>query len=102
MDKTLKKNDELEVMIDRLGVNGEGIATAFGKVIFVPFALPNEKVKIHIINDKNSFLVAKLLNLVSSSEDRCVANCPYFTKCGGCDIQHLTYHKKIFKFGFRC
>jgi len=78
MQDTLKKNDELEVVIDRLGVNGEGIATFNGKVIFVPFALVGEKVKIHIINDKNSFLVAKLLEVIEPSKDRCSAICPYF------------------------
>jgi len=95
MQDTLKKNDELEVVIDRLGVNGEGIATFNGKVIFVPFALVGEKVKIHIINDKNSFLVAKLLEVIEPSKDRCSAICPYFSKCGGCDIQHLKYEKQL-------
>ena len=92
MQDTLKKNDELEVTIERLGINGEGIATYNGKVIFVPFALSGERVKIHIINDKNSFLVAKLLEVIEPSNDRCSATCPYFSKCGGCDVQHLKYH----------
>ena len=95
MQDTLKKNDELEIIIDRLGVNGEGIAVHNGKVIFVPFALPEEKVKIHIINDKNSFLIAKLLEISQKSNDRCEVSCPYFKKCGGCDIQHLKYEEQL-------
>ena len=95
MQESLKKNDEIETVIDRLGVNGEGIAVYNNKVIFVPYALPNEKVKIHIINDKNSFLIAKLLNISQISSDRCDARCPHFQKCGGCDIQHLKYEGQL-------
>ena len=36
MQESLKKNDEIETVIDRLGVNGEGIAVYNNKVIFVP------------------------------------------------------------------
>ena len=95
MQETLKKNDELEIVVDRLGVNGEGIAVYNGRVIFVPFALPKERVKIHIINDKNKFLIAKLLNVINKSEDRIESKCPYFSKCGGCDIQHMNYQSQL-------
>ena len=61
LEKKLKKNDELEVVIERIGSNGEGIAVVDGIVIFVPFALVGERVLIHIINDKNSFLIAKVV-----------------------------------------
>ena len=92
---TLKKNDELEVVIDRLGVNGEGIAVHEGIVIFVMGALPGEHVLIHIINDKNNFLIAKLLKVIEPSSQRVEAVCPYFSKCGGCDIQHMCYDAQL-------
>ena len=49
MENTLKKNDELEVEILRLGANGEGIAEFSGAVIFVRGALAGERVLVHII-----------------------------------------------------
>jgi predicted RNA-binding protein with TRAM domain len=61
--KILKKNDELEVDILRLGANGEGVAVHEGIVIFVPHALVGERVLVHIINDKNSFLKQLFLKL---------------------------------------
>ncbi len=91
----LKKNDEIEVEIERLGANGEGIATVGGKVVFVPFALPGEKTLVHIILDKKSFFVAKVLKIITPSKERVNAPCPYFTKCGGCDIQHLCYDAQL-------
>lgn len=86
----LKKNDEIIVKIERLGDNGEGIATNNGKVIFVPFALPGEEAKVHIIFDKKNYFVAKLIEIISPSNDRINPPCPYFSKCGGCDLQHLS------------
>lgn len=91
----LKKNDELEVEIIRLGANGEGVAVHNGIVIFVPFSLVGERVLVHIINDKNSFLIAKIIKFLRVSEERVVPPCPYFEKCGGCDIQHMPYHMQL-------
>ena len=91
----LKKNDELQVEILELGVNGEGIAKHENVVIFVPFALPGEIVKIKIINTKSSFYIAKLLEVVSESELRTIPQCPVFKKCGGCSLQHLKYESQL-------
>ena len=61
MDKKIKKNDEIVVTIERLGDGGEGVAVYDGIVVFVPFAKIGEKVKVHIINDKKSFLIGKII-----------------------------------------
>ena len=49
----IKKNDILTLDIIDIGINGEGIAKHENIVIFVPFALPHEKVKVQIINTKS-------------------------------------------------
>ncbi len=90
-----KKNDEIEVIIERLGINGEGVAIFDGIVVFVPFALVGEKVLVHIISDKNSFLVGKIVKIIKSSEQRVNPPCPYFKKCGGCDVQHMPYEMQL-------
>ena len=95
MDKKLRKNDEIVVTIDRLADGGEGIAVYDGIVVFVPFAKPGEKVKVHIINDKKSFLIAKIIEKYSESENKVIPPCPYFYKCGGCDIQHFTKQEQL-------
>ena len=87
--KPFKKNDELVVEIIRYGSNGEGIAVEQGIVIFVQHALVGEIVKIHIINDKNSYLIAKVVEILKPSEKRKNPACPYYYKCGGCDLQHM-------------
>ena len=94
LQKPIKKNDELEVDIIRTGSNGEGVAVHEGIVVFVPFAIVGERVLVHIINDKNSFLIAKIIKIIKPSKDRQNPPCPYFGKCGGCDLQHISKQKQ--------
>lgn len=91
----IKKNDILEVKILNLGCNGEGVARHEGVVLFVPFALPDEVVKVQVINTKQKSYICKVLEVLKSSPDRVGALCPYFKKCGGCQLQHLEYNKTL-------
>ena len=89
----------MEVLIKDLGVNGEGITRLQGgemenKVCFVDFALPNEMVDIDITGSKSKFCKGKLNNIIEKSLDRVEPKCPYFTLCGGCDLQHLETSKQ--------
>ena len=95
MENMLKKNDELEVEILRLGANGEGIAEFSGAVIFVRGALTGERVLVHIIKVEKTFYVAKLIKVIVPSEFRISSPCKFFGKCGGCDLQHLAYEKEL-------
>ena len=95
LGNNIKKNDEFEVEIVRLGASGEGVAIHNGIVVFVPFALVGEKVLVHVINDKNSFVIAKIVKILSPSKDRVKSPCPYFAKCGGCDLQHMPYDMQL-------
>lgn len=91
----ITKNMDLTVEIIDLGINGEGIAKHDGAVIFVPFALLGEIVKIHIIYAKSKFYVGKITEIVKASEHRVTPTCPHFKKCGGCHLQHLSYDEAL-------
>ena len=69
------------MLIDDLGMNGEGIAHENKKAVFVPFYLPGEVVE-------NGELLKK-------SEFRITPVCPYFKTCGGCHLQHLKYEETL-------
>lgn len=83
--------DVFECEILSQGINGEGVARIDNFVIFVPFALPDEKVKIEIVSVKKSFANAKILEIIKKSSQRTLAPCPYFSVCGGCQIQCQNY-----------
>lgn len=86
-----EKNTVIEVEIDNLGINGEGVARYNGKAVFIKNALVGEKVRAKIIFSKPTFCVAIVQERLSTSSQRQPAQCPIFTKCGGCNIQHLDY-----------
>ncbi|WP_460325068.1 23S rRNA (uracil(1939)-C(5))-methyltransferase RlmD [Paenibacillus sp. YSY-4.3] len=85
------KNDE--VVIDIIGMNhdGEGVGRADGYTLFVAGALPGEKVLVKVLKTKKQYGYAKLLELRESSPDRVAPPCGIYDKCGGCQLQHLSY-----------
>ncbi len=91
----MKKNDELVGLVVATGSAGEGIIKQDGTVIFVPFALLGEKVKIKILKVTSKCSYGKLLEVLTPSESRVRAKCPVFTKCGGCQLQHVKYANQL-------
>lgn len=70
--------------IDRLGARGDGIADTEGGPVFVPFALPGEKVTAALERDRGT-----LMAVVEASPLRVEPACRHFAECGGCALQHL-------------
>lgn len=88
--------DELKsIEIQNLGTNGEGVAKRDDLTVFVPFCLPGETVDIKLLKRKKNIAQGKLLRVIKSSKDRQVAPCPYFSVCGGCDLQHMQYKAQL-------
>lgn len=87
----LLKNDIIELTVEGQGINGEGVARAGGKTIFIRGALKGEKVRARIILVKPRFDIAITTEILSASPERVKPPCPVFGKCGGCDLQHMRY-----------
>ena len=81
---------ELTVTIERFTNEGAGVAIYEGLVIFVPDALVGEEVKIKITELKKNYAIADLLEVLHISNDRTIPICPFYDKCGGCDIMHMS------------
>lgn len=81
----------MELFIDNLGMNFEGVARLDGKVFFVPYALPGERVDVNIIRDKKKYAEAELVEVKTQAQNRIQPFCPYYFECGGCDLQHVLY-----------
>ncbi len=77
------------------GYNGEGVAKKDGKVFFVPKSIVGEKVEVDIIKENSKLCFCRVSKILESSKDRKFAPCPYFSKCGGCNFQHINYEKEI-------
>jgi len=91
----IKKNDVIDVRIIDTGCNLEGIAKVDGVVLFVPYAIVGEKLKVQVINTKQKAYICKVLEVIEPCEFRVEPKCPYFKKCGGCQVQHVLYGKQL-------
>ena len=60
-----------------------------GKTLFVPFALPGERLEVEVIREKKDYCEGRILDVLSASPHRVVPRCEYFSLCGGCDLQMI-------------
>lgn len=81
----------MQVTIEAIDHFGLGIAHINEKVVFVENALPSEVVRIEIIEDKNNYSKARVIEYIKKSEKRVEAACPYFNTCGGCSLMFYSY-----------
>ena len=91
----LKRNDEIELTVDAFGSEGQGIGRYDGFAVFVPFALPGETVRVHIIKATASYAIGKLLSISVKSPCRAEPKCSNFGRCGGCTLMHLDYEAQL-------
>ncbi len=85
----------VELDIESVDLDANGIARREGKVIFVRGALPGERVNAHIVRRKASYEVAQTDTVIRASSQRVTPKCPNFGVCGGCSMQHLEERSQL-------
>ena len=83
---------ELEVI--KFDHFGRSIAYDNDKIFFVNKAIPSEIVNVRITKDKKKYCEAEIIHVLKESNDRITPICPYYDKCGGCNLLHVTYDKE--------
>ena len=66
-----------------------------GLVVMVPFVLPGEQVEVKEKKRSKKFIQAELLSIIQASASRIAPPCPYYTQCGGCNLQHIEYTEQL-------
>ena len=79
-----------------MAAGGDALARAEdGRVMFVEGALPGERVRVTIVEQRRDFLRGRTVEVVDASPDRVVPFCPHVSDgCGGCDWQHVSLSKQ--------
>ena len=95
MNNQVKVNDLILLTIKRIGINGEGIGFYKKQTIFVNNALPGEVVEVKIVDAKDKYAIGEITKFKAKSEERVEPLCPYYEKCGGCQLQHLSYNGQL-------
>lgn len=66
-----------------------------GRVVFVEYGIPGERVIAEITNDAPGFIEATAVLVLRAAEARVEAPCSYFGRCGGCQLQHIDYPEQL-------
>jgi 23S rRNA (uracil1939-C5)-methyltransferase len=66
-----------------------------GRAVFVPYALPSERVRVRLVEEKRGYARAELLEVLESSPERIEPRCRHFATCGGCHYQHMPYQAQL-------
>jgi 23S rRNA (uracil1939-C5)-methyltransferase len=85
-----------EARIESLDREGRGVARRDdGKTVFVEGALPGETVEYSPLRSKESWELARVVDVREESPDRVAARCGFFGVCGGCSMQHLDVRAQV-------
>jgi len=87
---------EHTVDIKKVVAGGKGLARlANGQVALVAGVLPDETVTIRATRQHKGFVDAEVVRIDQASPDRILAPCPYYGRCGGCNLQHASYSGQL-------
>lgn len=91
----LQKNMRLEMTVESFGAQGEGICRHEGMAVFVPRALPGEKILAQIVKVEKRHAFARVVEVIEPSAARVEPPCPHYVQCGGCVCQHMDYASQL-------
>jgi 23S rRNA (uracil1939-C5)-methyltransferase len=87
---------EHEITLTTLTYGGEAMGRLpDGRAVFVPFGLPNERVRVRLTEEKKGFARGEIVEILQTSAERIEARCIHFSTCGGCHYQNLSYGNQL-------
>jgi 23S rRNA (uracil1939-C5)-methyltransferase len=74
----------VKAKIETVKAKADGLCCVNGREVYIPFVWKDEEVEL-----KPFAKGFKLESIIKASSDRVPPFCPYYTKCGGCRLQHI-------------
>lgn len=75
--------------------NNYGVGKIDGYVLFVPGAVPQDIVRVEVVEGGKKFGYGKIISIEEPSPLRVEPLCPHFGICGGCTLQNLAYDSQL-------
>ena len=89
---------EVELSITEISSTGDGLALKDGQVYVVPFTSPGDFVTAKVVRHaaEAPYTITDFVKVSAPSQHRTeTPKCPYFTRCSGCQFQHLSYEYQL-------
>ena len=81
--------------LGRAVYEGGTLAHAAGDTIFADYGIPGEEVAIDLHTKRAGVKLGRVVDVIDPSEHRIEPPCEYFGRCGGCQLQHITYEHQL-------
>src|SRR5437763_579751 len=96
-DQDAMNDNEFELDLESMANGGSALGRHEGRTIFVPYAIPGEKITARITQDNGRFAYAQGVTLLEGSPDRVAPRCAHYGpgRCGGCHWQHIDYAAQL-------
>ena len=91
----MNKTDIVTVEITDIGVSGEGIGHVDGYTLFIKDAVIGDVVEVKVMKAKKNYGYARLMKVITPSEYRIEPKCAFARRCGGCQIQEMSYDRQL-------
>ncbi len=85
----LAQLEELVLEVERLVEGGDGLGRYEGIPVFVPRSAPGDRLRVRLTERRPDYARAEIVEVLAPGPGRREPPCPYFARCGGCDLQHL-------------
>ncbi len=79
----------VELEIERIGSQGDGLAQYRSDRVFVPFTAPGDRVVVRLGAHRHGGREGRVVQRLADGPERAAPPCRHFGICGGCVLQHL-------------
>lgn len=93
--KKQQRNRPIEVAIEDIAENGDGLGQFRKQTVYVPFTIPGEVVRTRVVNQVKNRMYTTGVTLLEASGDRINPRCGHFGVCAHCDWQHMNYEAQL-------
>ena len=91
----MQKNDIIELTIEDMSVDGEGIGKYEGMAFFVKDAIVGDKIRARVTKLKKTYGYGRVEEILEPSVDRIEPRCALHKRCGGCQVQAMDYRAQL-------
>jgi len=86
---------QVQVAIESIDLDANGIGHVDGKVHFIDGAITGETVVAEITRVKPSYSKGRTLQVLNTVSTRTTPKCPHYGVCGGCAMQHIEPNAQV-------
>jgi 23S rRNA (uracil1939-C5)-methyltransferase len=79
----------MEITVDTIGAQGDGIAETSGGRLYIPFAAPGDRLRVEPGARRGDGRAARIRAIIEPGPNRIEPVCRHFGTCGGCRYQHI-------------